>query len=61
LVELEENWHLLLVDMHHNISDGMSVEILCMILQFLCSRELPGINLHYKDYAEWQNREKENL
>lgn len=44
----------LLLDMHHIISDGTSVEILereCIALAE--NRELPALDIHYKDYANW--------
>ncbi|MEM9921798.1 MAG: amino acid adenylation domain-containing protein, partial [Bacteroidota bacterium] len=46
---------LLLVDMHHIISDGVSHEILIHdFLSLYAGRDLPALNLQYKDYAEWQ-------
>ncbi|MDQ1354923.1 MAG: hypothetical protein QG657_5232, partial [Acidobacteriota bacterium] len=59
LVRLAEEKHLFLVDMHHIISDGMSTQVLVHDFSTLyAGRELPGINIQYKDYAEWQNRER---
>ncbi|MDQ1350457.1 MAG: hypothetical protein QG657_759 [Acidobacteriota bacterium] len=59
LVKLAENKHLLMADMHHIISDGMSMQILVQDFSaFYMGKELPEIKLHYKDYAEWQNRER---
>ncbi|MGD2087365.1 MAG: amino acid adenylation domain-containing protein [Candidatus Aminicenantes bacterium] len=57
----EEN-SILMVDMHHIISDGVSEEIL--IKEFMTlyeEKELPPLRLHYKDYSEWQNNEKQKL
>ena len=60
LVKLEEDKHLLMVDMHHIISDGISMEILVREFTALYrGEELPAISLQYKDYAEWQNRLKQ--
>ncbi|UCH98493.1 MAG: amino acid adenylation domain-containing protein [Candidatus Aminicenantes bacterium] len=53
--------HLLMVDMHHIISDGVSMEI--FIREFMAlygGEELPPLRLQYKDYAQWQNREQES-
>ncbi|MDQ1353206.1 MAG: hypothetical protein QG657_3512, partial [Acidobacteriota bacterium] len=62
LIKKEKGDHLLMVDMHHIVSDGMSMEILIRDFTALFSgNELPGINLQYKDYTEWQNRESERL
>ncbi|MGD2093175.1 MAG: amino acid adenylation domain-containing protein, partial [Candidatus Aminicenantes bacterium] len=60
LVLLKEQKHLLMVDMHHIISDGMSVGILVQDFVALYSWDtLPVIRIHYKDYTVWQSREKE--
>jgi tyrocidine synthetase-3 len=59
LVKLEKEKHILMIDIHHIISDGMSAEILIQEFTALYSgEELPAISLRYKDYAENQNREK---
>ncbi|MGD2093014.1 MAG: amino acid adenylation domain-containing protein, partial [Candidatus Aminicenantes bacterium] len=56
-----EEMHILMVDMHHIISDGVSTEVLLQDFTVLYSGEvLPEIMLQYKDYAQWQNREKES-
>ncbi|WP_144028931.1 non-ribosomal peptide synthetase, partial [Paenibacillus tyrfis] len=55
LVELEQDRHLLLFDMHHIISDGVSVGI--MVHEFgrlYEGNELPSLRIQYKDYAAWQ-------
>ncbi|MGD2092001.1 MAG: amino acid adenylation domain-containing protein, partial [Candidatus Aminicenantes bacterium] len=59
LVKLEKDRHILLVDMHHIISDAMSIQVLVQDFSALYwGKELPEIKLQYKDYAEWQNRER---
>ncbi len=59
LLRLAEDRHIFLVDMHHVISDGMSTQVLLQDFSALyMGEELPEINLQYKDYAEWQNRER---
>ncbi|HLP62056.1 MAG TPA: amino acid adenylation domain-containing protein, partial [Candidatus Deferrimicrobium sp.] len=61
LLKLAQEKYMLLVDMHHIISDGMSTQVLVQDFSALYEgKNLPGINGHYKDYAEWQNREKVN-
>ncbi|MCP4214847.1 MAG: hypothetical protein GY765_09330, partial [bacterium] len=53
----EENKHILLYDMHHIISDGVSTGIL--VTEFSASyagMHLNPLTLQYKDYATWQNR-----
>ena len=47
--------HLLLVDMHHIITDGISQSVLIRDFMSLYNGEtLPALQLQYKDYAEWQ-------
>jgi amino acid adenylation domain-containing protein len=49
--------HLLLVDMHHIISDAVSINILIREFNELyCDRELPELKVQYRDFSEWQNR-----
>ena len=52
---------LLLFDMHHIISDGMSLSILTKELCDLYNdKELNYIDFNYIDYAEWENSQLEN-
>ncbi|MDW7617334.1 amino acid adenylation domain-containing protein, partial [Peribacillus simplex] len=47
----------LLVDMHHIISDGVSIRILMKeFMAFYNGEELNSLRLQYKDFAEWQNK-----
>ena len=58
LHKMEKKKHLLLVDMHHIISDGISAGIL--IKEFMAiseGEELPAIRTRYRDFSEWQNSE----
>jgi len=49
--------HLLMVDMHHIISDGTSVDILIKEFTALYENlELPPQLIHYKDFCMWQTR-----
>ncbi|OBY76558.1 hypothetical protein BBG47_26405 [Paenibacillus sp. KS1] len=59
LVQLEqEEQHLLLFDMHHIISDGISMDILVDELARLYNgEELPPLEIQYKDYVLWQQAE----
>ncbi|KJB85423.1 hypothetical protein AZ66_24720, partial [Paenibacillus sp. E194] len=55
LMEVEENRHLLLFDMHHIISDGVSMNVLVQEFARLYEGDsLPELRIQYKDYAEWQ-------
>jgi amino acid adenylation domain-containing protein len=56
--------HLLMVDMHHIISDGTSMALL--IKEFMTlyeGNQLPPLRIRYKDYSQWQNSapEKEKV
>jgi hypothetical protein len=47
--------HLLMVNMHHIITDGVSFGVL--IRDFIAlykGQDLPALKLHYKDFAVWQ-------
>ncbi|MHA6486325.1 amino acid adenylation domain-containing protein [Bacillus cabrialesii] len=55
IIKASEERHLLLVDMHHMISDGVSVNILIREFGALYNnRNLPALHIQYKDYAVWQ-------
>ncbi|HLP60972.1 MAG TPA: amino acid adenylation domain-containing protein, partial [Candidatus Deferrimicrobium sp.] len=55
LLKLAKEEYLLMVDMHHIISDGVSMVVL--VKEFMAlyeGRELSPLRLQYKDYAWWQ-------
>ncbi|GBF77900.1 putative non-ribosomal peptide synthetase, partial [Paenibacillus sp. 598K] len=55
VLKLDEDKHLLLTDMHHIITDGVSMEIFHDELATLYSgKPLPPMRVQYKDYAVWQ-------
>ncbi|WP_036667671.1 non-ribosomal peptide synthetase, partial [Paenibacillus sp. UNC217MF] len=55
VVHLGNQRHLLLFDMHHIISDGISVQILTKELAAAYAGEMmEPLKLQYKDYAVWQ-------
>ncbi|AIU82000.1 non-ribosomal peptide synthetase [Bacillus velezensis] len=62
LVKESDERHLLLTDMHHIISDGVSVNTLIKEFgELYAGRSLAPMRLQYKDYAVWQRsfQEKE--
>ncbi|MGE5341852.1 MAG: amino acid adenylation domain-containing protein [Candidatus Omnitrophota bacterium] len=62
LVKQSDNKHILIVDMHHIISDGMSVNILMGdFMDFYLGVELPELRIQYKDFSEWQNEQQESI
>ena len=59
-VRVEDGHDVLLVDMHHIISDGHSHAILSEEFSQLASgQDLAPLRLQYKDYSEWQNSEEQ--
>ncbi|GAA4279087.1 non-ribosomal peptide synthetase [Aquimarina mytili] len=62
LVEISNKEYLLMVDMHHIITDGVSESIL--IKEFMAlydKQELPKLSIQYKDFVEWQLEEPQQL
>ncbi|MCK4259526.1 MAG: amino acid adenylation domain-containing protein, partial [Halanaerobiales bacterium] len=56
LMKFGFNKHLLLFDMHHIVSDGVSMTILTRDFNSLYEgTELPELKIQYKDYASWHN------
>jgi len=56
LVRLSPTHHLLLLSMHHVISDAWSIRVLTDDLQALyAGRGLPPLAIQYRDYAAWHN------
>ncbi|KPV61276.1 bacitracin synthetase, partial [Paenibacillus sp. A3] len=61
LIGLEKDRHLLLFDMHHIISDGVSMSILVEeFIRLYEGAELPPLRIQYKDYAAWQQAEAQS-
>ncbi|MCP4153875.1 MAG: AMP-binding protein, partial [bacterium] len=59
VVKTREYGQLMMIDMHHIISDGQSQQMLTR--EFMTMREggtLPRVKLHYKDYSQWRNSEE---
>ncbi|UCH97921.1 MAG: AMP-binding protein, partial [Candidatus Aminicenantes bacterium] len=51
-----EDRYILMLDMHHIISDGASMAIFVReFMAFYEEKELPGLRIQYKDFAEWQD------
>ncbi|MGI6474976.1 MAG: condensation domain-containing protein [Thermoactinomyces vulgaris] len=56
----KEEEQILVIDMHHIISDGVSMNILFRdLMKCLQGETLPPVSLQYKDYAVWQQKEKQ--
>jgi tyrocidine synthetase-3 len=57
VISLPSAGRLLMLDLHHIISDGTSMGVLMDDMAVLMNGgELPPLHLHYKDYAAWQRQ-----
>jgi amino acid adenylation domain-containing protein len=57
LVKVEEEKHILMVDMHHIITDGTSMGLLMKdFMAFFAGKQLEPLKLRYRDYSDWQRR-----
>jgi amino acid adenylation domain-containing protein len=57
----EERKYVLMIDLHHIISDGVSTGVLHKDIMAFYQDEaekLPPLRLQFKDYVQWQNNEK---
>ncbi len=62
LIRLAEKKHILIVDMHHIISDGNSLHIFeNEFFAFYRGDVSPSLKIQYKDFSEWQNRENKRV
>ncbi|MFC2146881.1 condensation domain-containing protein, partial [Acidobacteriota bacterium] len=62
LRKIEKYKHILMIDIHHIITDGVSYNILLRDFTSLyAGQKLPPLMLQYKEYSEWQqSREVQN-
>jgi amino acid adenylation domain-containing protein len=57
LIQTGARRYILMFDMHHIITDGISLGILTKEFMALSAGEpLPPLRLQYKDFSQWQNR-----
>ena len=62
LIEVDDHLNLLVIDMHHIISDGISEGLLMKgFMAFYNGDPLEISRLQYKDYAEWQQRTEQQV
>ena len=60
LIKSGEKRHLLMVDIHHIISDGVSLDILKQdFFALSAGKVLQPLRIQYKDFTDWQNRDRE--
>lgn len=61
LFDLEENVRVLLIDIHHIVTDGTSNQLLIRdLIRFYQGEELPPLPIQYKDFAIWQLSEMQS-
>lgn len=57
LIKISECKHVLIVDMHHIISDGSSINIIVNeFVKLYKDQVLPELQIQYKDYVVWQQK-----
>ncbi|UCH97422.1 MAG: amino acid adenylation domain-containing protein, partial [Candidatus Aminicenantes bacterium] len=62
LINKGEKEYILMIDMHHIISDGISHRILVTdFIKFYKDETLTPLPIQYKDFSAWQNSEKEKF
>ncbi|MGX5763543.1 condensation domain-containing protein, partial [Brevibacillus parabrevis] len=63
VIRLGAEEHLLLLDMHHIIADGISLQIVLQEFAALYNegKTLEPLPMQYKDYANWQCQRRETL
>ncbi|MBD7912902.1 non-ribosomal peptide synthetase, partial [Clostridium cibarium] len=62
LIKIEDSKHILMIDMHHIICDGVSTEIIIdEIGRIYEGEKLEELPIQYVDYAVWQNKNKEDI
>jgi amino acid adenylation domain-containing protein len=60
IIKQRENSHVIMVDMHHIVSDGLSEMLLIQeFYSFYQEEQLPPLKLQYKDFAVWQNNRRQ--
>jgi amino acid adenylation domain-containing protein len=58
LIKTGEKTCILMMDMHHIITDGVSIQILSTeFISLYQEKSLPELRLQYKDYSQWQHSE----
>lgn len=58
VIQFDAEEHLLMLDIHHLISDGLSMERLTTeFIQLYSGESLPPLSIQYKDYAVWQQHQ----
>jgi hypothetical protein len=57
LIKIEKEKHILMVDMHHIITDGFSNQVLAEEFDiFYNGHHLPPLEIQYKDFSQWRDQ-----
>ncbi|OIK22018.1 non-ribosomal peptide synthase/polyketide synthase [Bacillus amyloliquefaciens] len=60
LIELEQDRHIFMFDMHHIITDGASMNIFVEeLIQLYDGKELAPLRIQYKDFTEWKHQKEQ--
>jgi len=60
LIKISGRKHLINLDAHHIITDGISWDLLIKEIKAIYEeKELPALKLQYTDFSQWQNSEKQ--
>lgn len=60
LIKLDENKHILFIDLHHIISDAVSVDIMIdEFMQIFNNQELEPLKIEYSDYIQWNQKSEQ--
>ncbi|WP_187434276.1 non-ribosomal peptide synthetase [Paenibacillus methanolicus] len=60
VVELASERHLLLIDVHHMVADGVSINLLVEeFTRIYAGEPLAPLRVQYKDYAVWRQRQEQ--
>jgi len=55
LIKVTDSFHFLVLDLHHIITDGFSMDLFIRDLTTLYNgKELPAVGKQYKDFCQWQ-------
>ncbi|HDP4817542.1 TPA: AMP-binding protein, partial [Pseudomonas aeruginosa] len=62
IIKIEAERNILLFDMHHIISDGVSISLLTneFVQAYEGKREFKPLSIQYKDYSAWQIKKKQS-
>jgi amino acid adenylation domain-containing protein len=60
-IQAKEDPPLLIIDMHHTVSDGISIQLFQKeLIALFVTKELSPLRIQYKDFARWHKAEGKN-